>query len=126
MNTVDTIIRTAWPSLADDLADGVSADTVRDRAADTFDGEEYGRLCALLEVRETQQHVTVVIDPHDSDGVYVFAESEDAERFMAAKGNEDAYMSEEPIFDREGAAELLRAVERDEAGAMSASDGLGA
>ena len=48
------IIRREWPSVAGDLADGIDTDTVRDRAAETFDGEEYGRLCALLEVHEAE------------------------------------------------------------------------
>lgn len=49
------IIEREWPSVAADLRDDVSADTVRDRSAETFDGEEYGRLAALLEVYEAEQ-----------------------------------------------------------------------
>lgn len=48
------IIRREWPSVAEDLDDGVSVDDVRDRAAELFDSEEYGRLCALLEVHEAE------------------------------------------------------------------------
>ena len=48
------IIEREWPALACDLIDGLDVGTVRDRAADTFDGEEYGRLCALLEVYEAE------------------------------------------------------------------------
>ncbi len=48
------IIEREWPSVAADLRDGLDVDTVRDRAAETFDSEEYGRLCALLEVHEAE------------------------------------------------------------------------